>query len=57
MPEVTIYSPYEKIYNYWADPTVEEIPLKLMNYLADTDPDAFVTVYTVNSIIYKPKVH
>lgn len=31
--------------------------LKLMNYLADTDPDAFVTVYTVNSIIYKPKVH
>ena len=33
MSEVTIYSPYEKIYNYWADPTVEEIPLKLINYL------------------------
>lgn len=28
---------------------------KLMNYLAETDPDAFVTVYTVNEIIYKPK--
>ena len=33
MSEVTIYSPYEKIYNYWSDPTVEEIPLKLINYL------------------------
>ena len=33
MPEVTIYSPYEKIYNYWAEPSVEEIPFKLMNYL------------------------
>ncbi len=31
--------------------------LKLMNYLAQTDPDAFVTVYAVSSIIYKPKVH
>jgi len=30
--------------------------LKLMNYLAVTDPDAFVTVYAVNEIIYKPKV-
>ena len=33
MSEVTIYSPYEKIYNYWAEPSVEEIPFKLMNYL------------------------
>ncbi|MDO5399381.1 MAG: YitT family protein [Eubacteriales bacterium] len=30
--------------------------LKLMNYLAKADPDAFVTVYAVNEIIYKPKV-
>ncbi len=29
---------------------------KLMNYLAKTDRDAFVTVYAVNEIIYKPKV-
>lgn len=29
---------------------------KLMNYLAKTDRDAFITVYTVNEIIYKPKV-
>lgn len=33
MSNVTIYSPYEKIYNYWAEPSVEEIPFKLMNYL------------------------
>lgn len=29
---------------------------KLMNYLAKTDRDAFITVYAVNEIIYKPKV-
>lgn len=29
---------------------------KLMNYLARTDRGAFITVYTVNEIIYKPKV-
>ena len=29
---------------------------RLMNYLAKTDRDAFITVYTVNEIIYKPKV-
>lgn len=29
---------------------------KLMNYLAKTDRGAFITVYTVNEIIYKPKV-
>lgn len=29
---------------------------RLMNYLAKTDRDAFVTVYAVNEIIYKPKV-
>ena len=28
---------------------------KLMNFLRDNAPDAFVTVYTVNSIIYRPK--
>lgn len=29
---------------------------KLMNYMAKTDPDAFMTVYTVKEIKYKPKV-
>lgn len=29
---------------------------RLMNYISKTDPDAFVTVYAVNEIIYKPKV-
>ena len=27
----------------------------LMNYVLKTDKDAFVTVYTVNEIIYRPK--
>ena len=30
---------------------------KLMNFIAKTDPDAFVTVYTVNEVLYKPKVY
>ena len=30
---------------------------KLMAYLRKTDPDAFVTVYNVSEIIYKPKVY
>lgn len=29
---------------------------KLMNYISKTDKDAFVTVYAVNEVIYKPKV-
>lgn len=29
---------------------------KLMTYIEKTDPTAFVTVYTVNKIIYRPKV-
>ena len=29
---------------------------KLMNYIAKADPDAFLTVYNVNEVIYKPKV-
>ena len=29
--------------------------LKLMNFIRKTDPDAFVTVYTVNEMMYKPK--
>ena len=29
---------------------------RLMGYIEKTDPNAFVTVYTVNKIIYKPKV-
>lgn len=30
---------------------------KLMNYISKTDPDAFLTVYNVNEVIYKPKVY
>ena len=29
---------------------------KLMNFIAKADPDAFLTVYNVNEVIYKPKV-
>lgn len=29
--------------------------LKLINFITKTDPDAFVTVYTVNEMMYKPK--
>ena len=27
-----------------------------MNFIRKTDPDAFVTVYAVNEMMYKPKV-
>lgn len=30
--------------------------LKLINYVTKKDPDAFITVYTVNEMMYKPKV-
>lgn len=29
---------------------------KLMNFIVKTDPDAFLTVYNVNEVIYKPKM-
>jgi len=29
---------------------------KLMNFIRKTDPDAFVTVYAVNEMMYKPKI-
>ena len=29
---------------------------KLMNFISKTDPDAFLTVYNVNEVIYKPKL-
>lgn len=29
---------------------------KLMNFISKTDPNAFVTVYNVNEVIYRPKV-
>ena len=29
---------------------------KLMNYIHINDPDAFMTVYTVGEVNYKPKV-
>ena len=28
---------------------------KLMGFLAQADPDAFVTVYTVHEMFYRPK--
>ena len=28
---------------------------KLMTFIRKTDPDAFVTVYAVNEMMYKPK--
>ena len=30
---------------------------KLMKYMKANDPDAFMTVYTVKEIQYKPKVY
>lgn len=30
---------------------------KLMNFIEKTDSEAFVTVYTVNNVIYRPKKH
>ena len=29
----------------------------LMNYIAKTDPKAFITVYNVNEVIYQPKIY
>lgn len=56
----TIYEAYGA-YNY--DPRREIITIvdkneyaKLMGFIERVDPNAFVTVYTVNKIIYKPKV-
>lgn len=31
--EVTIYSPYEKIYNYWGEEKIVEVPSKIRDYL------------------------
>ena len=48
---------------YHLEPKKEIIPivdkneyLKLMNFLDKVDPNAFVTVYDVNKIIYRPKL-
>ena len=56
----TIYEAYGA---YNLDPRREIITIvdkneyaKLMSFIEKTDPNAFVTVYTVNKIIYKPKV-
>lgn len=55
----TLYKAYGA---YSEDPKTEIITIvdkseyqKLMRYLSTEDPDAFVTVYTVNSIRYRPK--
>ena len=54
---------YEAYGAYNLDPRREIITIvdkneyaKLMTYIEKTDPTAFVTVYTVNKIIYRPKV-
>ena len=54
---------YEAIGAYKLEPRREIITIvdkneyaKLMSFIEKTDPNAFVTVYTVNKIIYKPKV-
>ena len=56
----TIYDAYGA---YNLDPRKEIITIvdkneyaKLMGFIERVDPNAFVTVYTVNKIIYKPKV-
>ena len=54
---------YEAYGAYNLDPRREIITIvdkneyaKLMTYIEKTDPTAFVTVYTVNKIIYRPKI-
>ena len=54
---------YEALGAYQLEPRREIITIvdkneyaKLMGFIEKTDPNAFVTVYTVNKIIYKPKV-
>lgn len=54
---------YEAIGAYKLEPRREIITIvdkneyaKLMGFIEKTDPAAFVTVYTVNKIIYRPKV-
>lgn len=54
---------YEAIGAYHLDQRREIITIvdkheysKLMNFISRTDSNAFVTVYTVNKIIYRPKV-
>lgn len=53
---------YEAVGAYDGKPRTEIITIvdkneyvTLMNYVLKTDPNAFVTVYTVNEIIYRPK--
>ena len=31
--EITIYSPYEKVYNFWAQSGLEDVPAKIRDYL------------------------
>ena len=54
---------YEAIGAYDKKPRREIITIltkneysKLMNFITKTDKDAFITVYAVNEVIYKPKV-
>ena len=54
---------YEALGAYNLEPRREIITIvdkseytKLMTFIEKTDPEAFVTIYTVNKIIYRPKV-
>ena len=54
---------YEAFGAYKMEPRREIITIvdkheyaKLMSFIEKTDPNAFVTIYTVNKIIYRPKV-
>lgn len=54
---------YEAVGAYHLEPRREIITIvdrneyaKLMTYISKTDSNAFVTVYTVNKIIYQPKI-
>lgn len=53
---------YQAIGAYDSEPHRENITIvnkseyaQLMNFIGKTDKDAFVTVYTVNEVLYKPK--
>ena len=54
---------YEALGAYQLEPRREIITIvdkneyaKLMSFIEKTDPKAFVTIYTVHRIIYRPKV-
>ena len=56
----TLYHAYgaydEKKYNEIITIVDKNEYVKLMNYVTQIDKEAFVTVYAVNDVIYRPKV-